>query len=66
MFVNGRKQKYKYYLQITFEGNPATKARYIEYGKRVGIDIGTSTVAIVSEQEVKLLELADQVKKKPR
>lgn len=57
------KTKYKYYLQITFEGNPATKARYIEYGKRVGIDIGTSTVAIVSEQEVKLLELADQVKK---
>lgn len=56
------KSKYKYYLQITFEGNPVIKERPIEYGKRVGIDIGTSTVAIASEKEVKLLELAEQVK----
>lgn len=57
------KTKYKYYLQITFDGNPVMKVRHVEYGKRVGIDIGPSTVAIVSEQEVKLLELADRVKK---
>lgn len=57
------KSKYRYYLQITFEGNPVIKERHIEYGKRVGIDIGTSTVAIVSEQEARLLELADRVKR---
>ena len=57
------KTKYKYYLQITFEGDPVIKKRNIRYGKRVGIDIGTSTVAIASDQEVRLLELADRVKR---
>ena len=57
------KSRNQYYLQICLEGKPVMKERQIEYGKRVGIDIGTSTVAIVSDKEVKLLELADKVKR---
>ena len=57
------KSRFKYYLQITFEGGPVKKDRHVAIGKRVGIDIGTSTVAIASEQNVCLLELADKVKK---
>lgn len=57
------KSKFKYYLQITFEGEPSRKARNVAVGKRVGIDIGPSTVAISAEKEVALLELADKVKR---
>ena len=56
------KTKYKYYLQNTFAGNPAEKQREISTG-RVGIDIGTQTIAIASDKSVKLLELADEVNK---
>ena len=56
------KTKYKYYLQITFAGKPADKHREISTG-RVGIDIGTQTIAIASDKSVKLLELADKVNK---
>ncbi len=52
------KREYKYYLQFTLEGNPVAKPRFIANGKRVGIDIGTSTAAIVSEKGVKLCQLA--------
>lgn len=61
------KNKYKYYLQIVFKGKPPLKInkygeikRYIGNGT-VGIDIGTQTIAIASNTEVKLLELADRV-----
>lgn len=63
------KGKHKYYLQIVFKGkNP------IKYNKDtgeiknsigqgdVGIDIGTSTVAVVGEQSAMLCELASKVK----
>ena len=55
------KNRYKYYLQFMLVGNPVAKPRTIANGKRVGIDIGTSSVAIVSGKEIKLVELADHI-----
>ena len=62
------RNKYKYYVQIIFKGNPPVKAD-AETGKikhhigegDVGIDIGTQTVAISSKSDIKILELADRV-----
>ena len=62
------RNKYKYYVQITFKGTPPIKMdnetgevkHYIGEGD-VGIDIGTSTIAYVSSTDVKILELADRV-----
>lgn len=62
------RNKYKFYVQIVFKGNPPVKIdtetgeikRHI--GKcDVGLDIGTSTIAISSQSDVKILELADRV-----
>lgn len=63
--VNG---KVKYYVQLTLEGVPPIKVNSetgelkhnIDIG-RVGLDIGTQTIAICSSKEVKLLELAPEV-----
>lgn len=60
--------KNHYYVQIIFKGTPPVKVD-TETGKikrtigcgDVGIDIGTSTIAISSESDVKILELADKV-----
>ncbi|MDL0421944.1 transposase, partial [Caldibacillus thermoamylovorans] len=57
--------KYKFYVQLVMEGMPPTKYNK-ETGEvrnpvnegRVGLDIGTQTIAIASNKEVKLLELA--------
>lgn len=63
-FIKG---KYKYYLQIVFKGVPPIKINKDGEVKRrigngtVGLDIGTQTIAIVSNVDVKLLELADRV-----
>lgn len=47
----------RYFLQIVFEGTPETD---FQIGKgEVGLDIGTSTVAIYSNKEVKLLKLSE-------
>ena len=62
------RNKYKYYVQIIFKGNPPVKVD-AEAGEikhyigncDVGIDIGTSTIAISSQSDVKILELADRV-----
>ena len=62
------RNKYKYYVQIIFKGNPPIKLdtetgeikRCIGQGD-VGIDIGTSTIAYSSHTDVKILELADNV-----
>ena len=62
------RNKYKYYVQIVFKGNPPIKAD-TETGEikhcigdgDVGIDIGPRTVAISSQSDVKILELADRV-----
>src|SRR5574344_2183198 len=60
--------KNHYYIQIVFKGSPPIKVN-TETGEikhtigcgDVGLDIGTSTVAISSESDVKILELADKV-----
>ena len=60
--------KYKYYLQLILEGVPPVKVnektgeskRLIGKGN-VGIDIGTRTIGISSNKEVKLLELCPEV-----
>ena len=55
-----RKQKHNknlYYVQLILEGIPPKK-REIAQGE-VGIDIGTQTIAIASDNEIKLFELAE-------
>ena len=54
------KDRYKYYLQFTLAGEPVPKGRTIGRG-RVGIDIGTQSIALVSSNAVRLLTLADRV-----
>lgn len=62
------RNKYRYYLQLVLKGNPPSKIdketgelkRRIGVGN-VGLDIGTQTIAISSNTDVKLLELADRV-----
>ena len=62
------RNKYKYYVQIVFKGNPPLKVD-TETGEikhdmgdgDVGIDIGTCTIAISSQSDIKILELADRV-----
>jgi len=62
------KGKYSYYVQLILDGIPPIKIskdtgeikHYIKNGD-VGLDIGTQTLAICSENEVKLLELAPEV-----
>ena len=62
------RNKYKYYVQIVFKGNPPLKVdsetgevkHYIGSGD-VGIDIGISTIAYSSATDVKILELANKV-----
>lgn len=64
------KHKYHYYVQIVFKGTPPIQINK-ETGEikhtigtgDVGLDIGTSTIAISSESDVKILELADKVQK---
>lgn len=64
-FVRG---KYKYILQLVLEGVPPIKIskttgeikNNIGYGK-VGIDIGTQTIAYAGDYDIKLLELAPRI-----
>lgn len=60
--------KIKYYLQLILEGVPPKKInrqtgeiKHPRNNGAVGIDIGTQTIAICSDKEVKLLELASSV-----
>jgi len=62
------RDKIKYYLQLILEGVPPKKInrqtgeiKHPRNEGKVGIDIGTQTIAICSETEVKLLELAPSV-----
>lgn len=60
--------KYKFYIQLVLEGVPPLKVNK-EIGEvknsisngNVGLDIGTQTIAICSNKDVKLLELAPEV-----
>lgn len=62
------RNKYKFYVQVVFKGTPPTKfnketgeiKHFLGEGD-VGLDIGTSTIAISSNTDVKLLILADKV-----
>ena len=64
-FIRG---EYKYYIQLILEGIPPVKYNK-ETGEikngigsgRVGIDIGTQTIAYSSKHDVKLLELAPEI-----
>lgn len=63
-----RKNRLRWYAQLTLEGKPALKYSagtgkpIHSVGKGdVGIDIGPQTVAYASDKEVALLELADRV-----
>ena len=47
----------RYFLQIVFEGTPETNFQLGE--SEVGLDIGTSTVAVSSDEGVKLLKLSE-------
>lgn len=54
--------KNRYFVQFALEGFPPKKRNQNysdDENARVGLDIGTSTLAIASENEVKLLELAE-------
>ena len=56
-------KKYKYYLQLVMEGIPPNKGFvYSNNENKVGIDPGTSSMAIVSEKGAMLIELAPKVK----
>lgn len=61
--------KFKYYVQVRFKGVPPRthdkKTGMFKHNigvGRVGLDIGTQTIGIVSDTSVELLELADKVK----
>ena len=54
----------RYFVQLALEGFPPRKRnrKDSDNGKaRVGLDIGTSTLAYTSDQEVGLLELAEGI-----
>ena len=53
-YIRGKK---RYFLQIVFEGTPEVDFQIGE--GEVGLDLGTSTVAISSKNEVKLLKLSE-------
>lgn len=62
------RNKYKFYVQVVFKGTPPVKFNQ-ETGEikhsigngDVGLDIGTSTIAVASKSDVKLMILADKV-----
>lgn len=57
--------KVRYFVQLIQEGYPPTKRNRkvaSDETKRVGIDIGTSTIAVSSENTVELRELAPECK----
>lgn len=54
------KHKWRYYVELVMEGIPPLKERRMGKG-RVGIDIGTSTIATVSEADVLFKELNDGI-----
>lgn len=62
------KCRYHYYVQIIFKGhrpvkfdNKTGELKHPLGTGDVGLDIGTSTLAIASETKVKIIELADRV-----
>lgn len=61
------RSKKRWFAQLIFKGCPPSKNRqYGDSSKIQGIDIGTSTIAIVSNDEAKLMELAPNCKENER
>ena len=54
-------QTWHYYLQMVLEGTPPTKQNYLEDSGHIGIDIGTSTIAAVSQDTAILRTLNNGV-----
>ena len=62
--IRGKK---RWFAQLVFKGCPPSKNRqYGDNSKVQGIDIGTSTIAVVSDEETKLMELAPNCKENER
>lgn len=62
--IRGKK---RWFAQLVFKGCPPSKNRqYGDNSKTQGIDIGTSTIAIVSDDKTKLIELAPNCKENER
>lgn len=62
------RNKNKYYVQLVFKGIPPVKydkdtgnTKHSIGNGDVGLDIGTSTIAVSSKSDVKIFELADKV-----
>ena len=55
------KRGYNYYVQLTLNGASPSKVKTKSNG-RVGIDIGTSTIALVSDNKVSISELSKDIK----
>ncbi|MBP3919268.1 MAG: transposase [Clostridia bacterium] len=55
------KTRYKYYLQFTLAGTSVVKKKHPIGHGRVGIDLGTQSIAIASDRGVHLYELCDRV-----
>ena len=61
------RSKKRWFAQLVFKGCPPSKNRqYGDNSKVQGIDIGTSTIAVVSDEETKLMELAPNCKENER
>lgn len=61
--------KNRYFVQFSLEGFPPKKRNQnysTDENARVGLDIGTSTLAIASQDEVKLIELAEGLSARER
>lgn len=57
---------YRYFLQVVFKGYPPVKTKkkkYVKGRNRVGVDIGTSTIAITNGKKCVLKELAEGIEK---
>lgn len=52
------RNKVKWYAQLVLEGVPPTKKRNFSSDTTVGLDIGTSTIALSSRDTARLVELA--------
>ena len=62
--IRGKK---RWFAQLIFNGCPSSKNRqYGDSSKTQGIDIGTSTIAVVNGDEAKLLELAPNCRENER
>lgn len=57
--------KYKYYVQFSIEGIPYNKGRELGEGV-VGIDPGPGKIAVVSDKEVRVAQLAESIEQNER